>query len=120
MRNDRSPFRSNITDGVYVDYASHVANLILETSLVINCVDIETDASNSSRSIAVFEYSNVHIIDMQGEVKVINHCTVKVDLQNKKLLSTNVDGTCLSPKQSYILLAWYLASAHHTKIHSGK
>ena len=105
-------------NGSCVDYASDVATLILETSLVINCVDIETDAT--SRAIAVFEYDNVHFIDMHGEVKVMNRCTVKVDLQNMELLSTKADKICLSSKQSYILLAWYLVSSHHAKIHSGK
>ena len=105
-------------NGASADYASKVATLILETSLVINCIDIETDLS--SHPIAVFEYDNVHFIDMNGEVKVMNRCRVKVDLQNMTVLSMNVDGTSLNPKQSYILLAWYLASSHHAKGHSGK
>ena len=94
------------------------ASLILETSLVINCINIERDDANLP--IAVFEYYNIHVIDMKGEVKVMNRCTVKIDLQNKILLSTNVDGTFLTPKQSYILFGWYLVTSHHAKVHSGK
>ena len=91
-----------------------VASLILETTLVISCIDIEIEDPNLP--IAVFEYYNIHVIDMKGEVKVMNRCTVKIDLQNKILLSTNVDGTFLTPKQSYILFGWYLVTSHHAFI----
>ena len=95
-----------------------MASLILETSLIISCIDIETE--DPHLPIAVFEYYNIHVIDMKGEVKVINRCTVKIDLQNKMILSTDVDGMFLTPKQSYILFGWYLVTSHHAKVHSGK
>ena len=86
------------------DRSKMVGRLLLETSAVINIVELN-DASKS----AVFAFPNFPFIDGKCRYCLANILEVNLNLVTREMLSATLDGEVLMPADVMTLLLFYIA-----------
>ena len=86
------------------DRSKMVGRLLLETSAVINIVEL-----NDVSKTAVFAFPNFPFIDGKCRYCVANILEVNLNLVTREMLSATLDGEVLMPAHVMTLLLFYIA-----------